>query len=108
MKKIAFVTIIVFAATVLGTALVKGKNERNETALSGDGGKLYRTNCASCHGANGSGNTPLGKKLGAKPLNQAKGDLFSIIKNGRAKMPGFGKRLNDAQITEITQYVRSL
>jgi len=108
MKKIAFITIIAFAAIAVGTTLVKGKTSETRAALSGDGAKLYRTNCASCHGADGSGNTPIGKKLGAKPLRQARGDVAGVIKNGRGKMPGFGKRLNDSQIQELVQYIRSM
>lgn len=45
------------------------------TALSSraaDGKALYDQDCAKCHGADGKGETKMGKKLGAKDYTDAK------------------------------------
>jgi len=54
--------IIFFAAVLLNTVV----------ASAADGQKLYITNCASCHGTDGKGRTPTGKRLGAHDLTQSK------------------------------------
>ena len=60
------------------------------------GATLYRQKtCATCHGADGSGNTPAGKSLKARDLRaeevqkQSDDELASAIADGRGKMPAF-------------------
>ena len=42
------------------------------SASAGDGKALYDKDCAKCHGADGKGETKMGKKLGAKDYTDAK------------------------------------
>ena len=83
--------------------------------------RLYLSQCASCHGANGGGSwraTLFLMRPGdlADPRTVAqKGDqyLFELIKNGGATigkpgMPAFGFHLTDDQIRELVAYVRAL
>lgn len=74
---------------------------------------LFIRNCARCHGSDGVGNTDLGRKLlvpnireEGKSLSNAK--LVRVITNGKADMPGFGKKMNKKQIAAIAAYVRKL
>jgi cytochrome c6 len=75
---------------------------------------LYIKNCSSCHGANGRAQTARGRKLEADDLtsgdvkNISESKMTRVIKNGKGKMPGFGKKLTAAQIAQISGYVRSL
>jgi cytochrome c6 len=76
---------------------------------------LFATKCASCHAKDGSGNTALGKNLKLKDLGSADvqkasdKDLKDIVSKGKPpKMPAYGAKLNDAQITDLVKFIRSL
>lgn len=77
-----------------------------------DGQKLYDTNCAKCHGPDGSGNTTVGKAVGAKDLraDEAKkltdAEISTQIDQGKGNMPPFGGTLNKAQIDSLIPIVR--
>jgi cytochrome c6 len=79
-----------------------------------DAEKIYKTNCVLCHAADGSGNSPSGKALGAKDLRsdavQKKTDaeLAEVVTQGKGKMPAFGKKLKPEDITKLVAYIRSL
>ena len=79
--------------------------------------KLYQVDCAMCHGDNGNGKGDLvaDMHLSMKDLtdpdtlkNVSDGELFSLIKNGKGKMPGEGDRAKDEAIWNLVIYVRSL
>ena len=78
------------------------------------GAPLYKDKCMGCHGADGSGSTPMGKALKVqdlrKPEIQAKKDaeLAASITNGKGKMPPQKGNLTAAQIGQIVEYVRTL
>ncbi|MCU1301505.1 MAG: cytochrome c, class [Candidatus Sulfotelmatobacter sp.] len=79
-----------------------------------DAAKLFKTNCASCHGPDGSGNTGLGKALHAEDLRSAETQkqsdavLLEVITKGRGKMPAFGAKIKSDDITELVAYIRTL
>ena len=83
------------------------------SALAADGAATYKAKCASCHGADGAGNTPMGKKWGIKDLAapdiQAKSDatLIDLTTNGINKMPAFKGKLSEAQIADVVKYCRT-
>ena len=74
----------------------------------------YKSQCAPCHGDDGSGNTPVGKMLKAasfkNPTIVKTPDpaLIKIIKGGKDKMPSFAGKLTDDQIKGVLAYVRVL
>ena len=75
---------------------------------------LYKTKCAACHGADGKGDTAIGKKMGVKSFTDpevAKNSdqtWFEITKNGKGKMPGYNGKLTDDQIKELVKHIRTL
>jgi mono/diheme cytochrome c family protein len=81
---------------------------------AGDSASLYKTKCVACHAADGSGNTPAGKKLAAHDLRSAEvqkmsdADLTEIIAKGKNKMPGYEKTLKPDDIKGLVAYIRSL
>ena len=90
---------------------------RNAAAQAGkaeEGEKLYETNCVKCHGPDGSGNTPIGKAVGAKDLRAAEAVKFTDaqivtqITQGKNNMPPFGDSLDKAKINDLVAYVRAL
>ena len=82
-------------------------------AAQSDGQKLFDTNCAKCHGADGTGNTVVGKAVGAKDLGSPEAkkltdaEIFTQIDQGKGNMPPFGGTLNKAQIDSLISVVRA-
>ena len=82
-------------------------------AAQGDGQKIFDSTCAKCHGADGTGNTPVGKAVGAKDLGSAEAkkmtdaDIHTQIEQGKGNMPPFGGSLNKAQIDSLIPIVRA-
>lgn len=81
-------------------------------AAQSDGQKLYDTNCAKCHGPDGSASTVVGKVVGAKDLRSAEArkltdaEIFTQIDQGKGNMPPFSGVLNKAQINALIPFVR--
>lgn len=79
-----------------------------------DAAKTFKTNCALCHSADGSGDSPTGKALKAKDLKSdevqkaSDSDLADIIAAGKGKMPAFGKKLSPDAIKSLVAYIRAL
>src|SRR5215475_15494837 len=70
---------------------------------------LYKSKCAACHGADGTG-SPMGKKMGAHDFTSADvqkmsdADLADIIANGKNKMPKFPS-LKPDEIKGLVAYI---
>ena len=80
----------------------------------GGGEALYKSKCAGCHGADGKGETAMGKANNIRDLGsadvQAQTDdaIAGIIGNGKGKMPAYGKSLKPDQIKDLVTYIRTL
>ena len=74
----------------------------------------YKSKCAMCHGANGSGDTPMGKSQKIRDLRsdevqkQTDVELTKVIAGGKGKMPPYGKQLSTAQIEGLIAFIRTL
>jgi mono/diheme cytochrome c family protein len=109
MKEIVMKTRLVstVAAVILAAALPA-------FAAAPDGAALYKAKCAMCHGADGSGQTPVGKSMKVRDLRspevQKKTDieLTKLISGGKGKMPAFGQKLTTAEIQSIIAQIRTL
>jgi len=79
-----------------------------------DPAALYKSKCQVCHGADGKGDTPAGKKVGARDFHSPEvakmsdTELFEITKKGKEKMPAYDKKLTADQIKALVKYIRSL
>jgi mono/diheme cytochrome c family protein len=72
---------------------------------------VYKSKCAMCHGADGTGNTPAGKAMKAPSfatLKASEADMIAATKNGKGKMPAYAGKLTDAQIKDTVSYIRTL
>jgi cytochrome c553 len=78
------------------------------------GGDVYKAKCAVCHGADGKGDTVMGKKFGVKDLGSAEvqkvqdSELNNIITSGKEKMPAYKDKLTGDQIQDLVKYIRTL
>jgi mono/diheme cytochrome c family protein len=67
-----------------------------------------------CHGADGKGDTAMGKKFGLKDMGSADvqgksdADLNTIITKGKDKMPAYDGKLTKEQIDGLVKYIRTL
>ena len=78
------------------------------------GEATYKAKCAMCHGADGIGNTPVGKSMKVRSFKSPEdvkatdAELFKQTKDGVGKMPAYAGKLTDAQIQDLVAYIRSL
>jgi len=77
-----------------------------------DASALFKSKCAGCHAADGTGSA-MGKKMGAHDFTTADvqgmsdAQLADIITNGKNKMPKFGS-LKPEEIKGLVAYIRTL
>jgi cytochrome c6 len=77
-----------------------------------DTAATFKSKCAGCHGADGTGSA-MGKKMGAHDFTSADvqkmsdAELADIITNGKGKMPKYGS-LKPEEIKGLVAYIRSL
>ncbi len=75
---------------------------------------LYKQKCATCHGADGKGDTPAGKNMKVRSFadpevaKMSDDDLAAAIEKGKGKMPAYGKSMKPDEIKAMVAYVRSL
>jgi cytochrome c6 len=81
-------------------------------AQGSSGAATFKEKCVLCHGADGTGNTTLGKQLQAANLRskevQKKPDpeLHKTVHDGNGNMPPFQDQLTEDEITQVIKYVR--
>ncbi len=87
-------------------------------SLQADVEANWKKHCASCHGADGKGQTTMGKKAGAKDYTDAKvqesftdEEAFKatkegITKDGKAVMKPYAEKLTDDEIKELVAHIR--
>src|SRR5580704_2523636 len=77
-----------------------------------DASALFKSKCAGCHGADGTGSA-VGKKMGAHDFTSAEvqkmsdAELAGIITNGKDKMPKYGS-LKPEEVKGLVGYIRTL
>jgi predicted lipoprotein with Yx(FWY)xxD motif/cytochrome c5 len=65
---------------------------------------LYETNCAGCHGEDGSGGS--GPALAGSSTLQDAERVINQVLHGGGRMPAFGSVLSDEQIASLTTHIR--
>lgn len=74
---------------------------------------LFKQKCTKCHGADGSGDTSMGRIFNSPDFTDGNwwakhnsGEFVNAITRGRKNMPAFGKKLTKAQISALASYVQ--
>jgi mono/diheme cytochrome c family protein len=81
-------------------------------ARAQDAAATFKSKCAGCHGADGTGSV-MGKKMGAHDFTSADvqglsdAQLTDIITNGKNKMPKYASLPPD-QVKGLVDYIRTL
>ena len=99
------------------TSSVSSATVRESSAVpeNTDASRLYEKKCAECHGKDGRARSFRGKLSHARDLTNAEWQqqvsderIYNSISNGKGKMPAFGKKLSEAEISSLAKYVRGL
>lgn len=114
-RRALLAALVVFAMTLpTGHIALAGAQEA--------GAQLYQQRCATCHGADGKGKTPIAQALNPKPRDHTDGaymnalsddHLTKVIKDGgsavgRSPLMPPQADLNAEQIQQLVTFVRSL
>lgn len=106
MKRVTFVLLVVAVALLLAPVAIADAGP--------DGPAIYRSKCAMCHGADGKGQTPMGKNLHLKDLGSdevqkmSNADMQKIIADGKNKMPAYKDKMDQASIDALIVFIRTL
>jgi mono/diheme cytochrome c family protein len=113
--KLILVVIGVFFAVNL---LTSGQAARDHTVPAAVGAApsteaLFKQKCVKCHGADGSGDTSMGRIFNAPDFTDSgwwakhsnTAERVRAITKGKKSMPAFGKKLTSAQIAGLATYV---
>jgi cytochrome c6 len=83
-------------------------------SLADSGADTYKGKCAMCHGADGKGDTSIGKAKKIRDLGsadvqgQSDADLTKTITDGKGPMPKYDGKLTADQIKDVVKYIRTL
>ncbi len=100
------VAVTMLTSTTIATVDAASADEAEETA--------FKSSCAMCHGADGSGDTAVGKSMkipdlhSAQVQSQSDAQLAEVISNGKNSMPPFKGSLSPEQIHGLVTHVRQL
>jgi len=109
-------TIVYIAVPAILCAVFGLANAISRSAsAAGDARSVYNSKCASCHGRDGRARTAKARREHARDMTTGEWQdsvsderIYNSISNGKGKMPSFKKKLSDAQIDELVNYVRRL
>lgn len=105
MKKIFWASLVVLSVTLAMSTW---------TFAADAGADAYKAKCASCHGAEGKGDTAIGKSMKLKDLGsdevqkQSDADLTSVITKGKKPMPAYEGKLTPEQTAAVVKFLRTL
>jgi len=95
-------------------AVVAGSFLLVAPAFAQNGASLFKARCAGCHGADGAGNTSIGKSMHMRSLaspevqKMSDKELTAMITDGKGAMPSYKDKLSEAQIKDLVGYIRKL
>ena len=82
-------------------------------AAGPDGAALYKAKCATCHAADGSGSTSMGKAMKLRDLGSAEvqkqtdAEFTAITADGKGKMPGYKTKMSADEIKAVVAHMRT-
>ncbi|HXA78539.1 MAG TPA: cytochrome c [Candidatus Acidoferrales bacterium] len=104
---------VIRVSTATATILVAMSLTAGLATAQGTAPATFKSKCAACHGADGKGQTPVGKSLGIHDLastatqKMTDADLEQVITKGKNQMPAYGDSLKAPEIKDLVQYVRA-
>jgi cytochrome c6 len=106
---------LTWATAILSVGVLTVTVMFSEPARSDDkSAAVYKQKCASCHGADGKGETPAGKAMKVRSFaspetaKMSDDELAGIIEKGQGKMPKYGATMKADEIKAMVAYIRTL
>lgn len=101
----------VVAATMLlvlagGLGSVAAQGDVDDPAQVDAGKIVFETNCAGCHGVDGSGSSTGRPLVGIAAQEADRGVHITSVTEGKGNMPAWGERLSVEEIDSAVSYVR--
>lgn len=115
--KLILVVIGIFSVVNLLTLDQAARDRTHESSASTGAAPpsetLFKQKCVKCHGADGSGDTSMGRIFNAPDFTDSgwwakhpdTAERVRVITKGKKNMPAFGKKLTKAQIAGLAAYV---
>jgi len=107
---VMMITVGVVAKTNRGLHSIERTHESPTSAAT-----LFARNCVRCHGKDGRAKGIKRSLSGARDLTDpgwqdrvSDERIFNVISNGKGRMPGFSKKMSEAEIETVVQFVRGL
>ena len=108
--------LVLMAPVLVALAMLTSTTIATVDAASADAVEetTFKSSCVMCHGADGSGDTAVGKSLkipdlhSAQVQSQSDAQLAAAISDGKNSMPPFKGSLSPEQIQGLATHVRQL
>lgn len=100
------------SATLFVLAMLAGSAGASPNPTAGK--DVFSGKCVMCHGADGTGNTAMGKRFNISNLRspeaqkRSDAELAGVITKGKNKMPAFEGKLTPDQIGDVIAHIREL
>ena len=116
-RLVLFLFVAVMVIALVGWAQTGEKAGAKKGGAKGnakEGETVFAGKCATCHGKDGSGSTPVGKNLKVRDLRsdevqkQTDAQLLDIIAKGKGKMQSYEKSVGPDKIQDTIAYIRTL
>jgi mono/diheme cytochrome c family protein len=108
-NKFCFIGTVLYA-TLVSSSAIHAQQGLPRTGQPQQGGEaIYKGICQDCHMPNAKGAVGAGMypALAGNSKLEAAGYPVAVVVNGRKSMPAFGGALNDQQIADVVNYVRT-
>lgn len=104
---------------VLGVVIAVGLCSLSAQALDKKVERTWKAKCASCHGADGKGDTDQGKKMKLKDMTSAdwhktitdakiRDAILNGVKNDNGEMQAYKDSLSGDQVDGLVNYIHTL
>lgn len=98
-------TCVIIIVAIAGIAAACAPDDADPIAL---GETIYAGNCATCHGADGTGEPGVYPPLeGNEFVLGEPGPVIELVLSGRGGMPPFGGDLSDREVAAVLSYIRN-
>ena len=113
---LVYIAVPAILCAVSALAIAMSRNVSALSTTAGDATSVYNSKCASCHDRDGRARSRHARHEKARDLTTAEWQdsvsderIYNSVSNGKGKnMPAFKKKLSEAQMDELVNYVRRL